>query len=336
MSLSVKCPTCGKELLAADELVGKLASCPHCQTQFPVTMSATRTVSGTSATATRQPTAAPSVPAGTIPVAKPLNLRTAPSLLQAESDAPGPPSTTPPPPTGASQSALKHAAAPHNAPPQTPPGPRSSPAAHPPASLYPPGQSPRPTSVENTNTTAPAAKVPRRSPSLPSREARPARFIPADVSATRVELGHDGQLPVLQLDEVTQVDAEGQNARESKPWFLAAAVAISVCMSVALFLVDADRAPAERATKQSARSEIEMYYIAPAAQSQLYSQLLAQALQANNKGDYAKERRRYKQVLDLLHAENKDPLRGLTGQVNAPGPPNDRHLEELLSTLVDD
>jgi hypothetical protein len=63
---------------------------------------------------------------------------------------------------------------------------------------------------------------------------------------------------------------------------------------------------------------------------------LREALQANNKGDYATERRRYHQVLDLLHAENNDPLSGLTGQANAAKPPHDRHLEEMLSALVDD
>lgn len=206
--------------------------------------------------------------------------------------------------------------------------------------MYPPGQSPRPAAPAGASVPAPAAKDAkdaRRSPSAkPLREARPARFIAADSSATRVELGHDGQLPVLQLEEAARVETGGDGARASNPWLLVAALIFSFGMSAVLLFVDTDRAPAEKTTKRSARLEIEMHYTAPAAVPQRYRKLLREALQAYNKGDYATERQRYKEVLFLLHAENKDPLTGLTGQVKAANPPNDRHLEELLSTLVDD
>ena len=361
MPVSVHCPTCGQELLAAAELVGKLALCPHCHTQFPITMPTAQTGSGTPATEAKRPEAPPSVPASSIPVAKPLDLRTAPSMLQPERDA-----ATPPPAPSASDAHAgdSPAATAQESTPNSPPASRTPQSLHLAASLYPPGQSPSPSIAETANaahakgqplpntatgkaapssasrptakSSPPAAKRARHSPSKPSREALPARFIAADASETRVELGHDGQLPILQLEEATRIDVDQQNASASNPWLLVAALAFSFGMSAVLLFVDTSGAPAERATKKSARSDIEMYYSRPVAQPQQYRRLLREALQAYNKEDYATERRRYKRVLDLLHAENKDLYSGLTGQVSAPKPPHDRHLEELLSTLVDD
>ncbi|HJN08449.1 MAG TPA: hypothetical protein QF564_07135 [Pirellulaceae bacterium] len=292
MSVSVQCPTCSKELLAAAELVGKLASCPHCQAQFPITKSATRTVGETPATETATETRYP----------EPANLY--------------PPGQSPSPSVSetANVASIKG---------QSLPGTAAGKAA--PQSTPPPA----------TRFSSPAAKSARPSPSKPSREARPARFIAADASETRVELGHDGQLPVLQLEEATRIDVDQENARTSNPWLLVAALAVSFGMSAVLLFVETDGAPAERTTKKSARRDVEMYYSRPVPQPQRYRQLLREALQAYNKEDYATERRRYKQVLDLLHAENNDRYSGLTGQVSASEPPNDRHLEELLSTLVD-
>jgi len=137
------------------------------------------------------------------------------------------------------------------------------------------------------------------------------------------------------LEEATRIDVDPQSARGSNPWLLVAALAASFGMSAVLLFVDTDRAPGEQTTKNSARGDIEFYYSRKEAEPQLYRELLRQALQAYNKEDYPTERRRYKRVLDLLHAENKDPYSGLTGQISASQPPSDRHLEELLSTLVD-
>lgn len=330
MPVSVHCPSCSKELLADDALIGKLASCPHCQSQFPVTMSATRAIGGGPAPAAvphttprvATPPVTASVTASSVPLAKPLNVRTAPSLLQAAVDtAPAEAQAHPVPPTATNL---------------YPPGHSPSPVAKPVATANP---TPVATPTAKTFTTprpAPVASASPRPSARPSREARPARFIPADASATRVELGHDGQLPVLQLEESSRADVDPQRNTQTNPWLLVAALVFSFGMSAVLLFVETDRAPTERATKRSARTALETYYLTPATQPQPYRQLLAQALQAYNKGDYATERRRYKQVLDLLHAENNDPLSGLTGQVSAANPPHDRHLEELLSTLVDD
>ncbi len=140
---------------------------------------------------------------------------------------------------------------------------------------------------------------------------------------------------MLQLEEAARVDTDQQQANASNPWLLAVALIVSFGMSAVLLFVDLDNGPSEVEAKRAARSEIETYYSSVSTQPQPYRKLLREALQANNRGDYATERRRYHQVLDLLHAENKDPLSGLTGQVSAEKPPHDRHLEELLSTLVD-
>jgi hypothetical protein len=354
MSLSVQCPTCSNELLAADELVGKLASCPHCQTQFPITMSPARIVETPGTVPRHSEAASPSVALGSIPDAKPLNLRTAPSMLRPTADA-----STPPTSVGETDSDNTPGETTQATNPIEPPASRAQPDQHA-ASLYPPGQVPAASESEthaaksSTGTNQPApvssqllpASSPRpdaksatkknsRSSSGPAREARPARFIAAESSETRVELGHDGQLPVLKLEEATHIDVDDRNTRDSNPWLLVAALAFSFGMSAVLLFVDTSGTPAEQTTKTSARGDIEMYYSRPVAKPNRYRKLLREALQAYNKEDYATERKRYKLVLDLLHAENNDPYSGLTGQVSASQPPNDRHLEELLSTLVD-
>ena len=43
MTVRVKCPKCGKELSAPDELLGKVAMCPRCRNPFPVARSAAPT-----------------------------------------------------------------------------------------------------------------------------------------------------------------------------------------------------------------------------------------------------------------------------------------------------
>ena len=37
MPQTVKCPRCGKELIAPDELIGKVAACPQCHEPIPIT-----------------------------------------------------------------------------------------------------------------------------------------------------------------------------------------------------------------------------------------------------------------------------------------------------------
>lgn len=166
-----------------------------------------------------------------------------------------------------------------------------------------------------------------------------ARFIIADATARRMELGASGQLPHLVLDEAQKKEVPEEASGGSKTWILLAAVGASVLLSVGLLFFDATGGSLEPSDKGKARKDLERRYVQELATKEPRppcQPFLARGLQAYNRGDYAEERRLYRHVLDMLHSEGKDPIKGITGAVNTQSNsmPNDIELEELLSTLL--
>ncbi|MBP85869.1 MAG: hypothetical protein CMJ64_03990 [Planctomycetaceae bacterium] len=191
-------------------------------------------------------------------------------------------------------------------------------------------------------TKASQAAQPPTSPALRARApvqraAKAARFIAAASTDTAIQLGQDGQLPSLVLEEgrAKETDDESQ---KSSPYLLVAALCISLGGSVAMLLIDTEVQRSEGQDKPQARELIERHYISQPGQilSEPYQDELRAALQAHNQGDYATERRHYRDVIERLKAENNNELKGLTGQVRAAQPPNDEHLEKQLATLLRD
>ena len=198
--------------------------------------------------------------------------------------------------------------------------------------------------VRRPATTADAPRQPQKPSAAPAapraaapvqRAAKAARFIAAESTETAIQLGQDGQLPSLVLEEGT-AKGKDEEAQKSSPFLLVAALCISLGASVAMLLLDPQVQQSERADKPRARELIEQHYISQPGQILLepYQDELRAALQAHNKGDFATERRLYRRVIQRLKAENNNELRGLTGQVRGFEPPNDKDLEELLTILL--
>jgi hypothetical protein len=178
-------------------------------------------------------------------------------------------------------------------------------------------------------------------PAAPRRKPTKAKFIAADATTTKIEIGDDGQLPQLKLAEVSDTEPKPQSRRFSSPLLLVLALAVSTSLSVAMLFWDASAERPEAESKADARQSLIDDYINSPPKLEPYKMLLRRALQAHSRGEYRTERRLYRQVLDMLHAEDKNRAgnrRGLTGlrEERDNRPPNDQHLKEQLTILLRD
>jgi len=240
----------------------------------------------------------------------------------------------PPPPSG-------QRPAPHPSEASSPADPAiaKQPVRTPPATdaYFPPGKAPAamPTAAPPEPVQQPTRPKPRAAPATAtSRAAQPARFIAGESTETAIELGRDGQLPMLVLTEGKSnavTDADGQT---SNPLLLVGVLCFSLLASLSMLLFDTTAYYAEPDSKNDARAQIEARYVKGNPLREPYQDVLAAALQAHHKGDYDQERNHYKQVLKMLREENKNAYTGITGRVSAPLPPNDEHLDSLLRTLL--
>jgi hypothetical protein len=222
-------------------------------------------------------------------------------------------------------------------PPPPPSGQRPAPRATPTADAAPPAVAKQP--ARSKQQAAPATSTPRA--------ARPARFIAGESTETTIELGRDGQLPMLVLTEGKANAATEADGQKSNPLLLVGVLCFSLLASLSMLLLDTTAYYAEPDSKTEAREQIEAHYVKGKPLRAPYQDELAAALQAHHKRDYAQERTRYKQVLKMLREENKT-LTGVTGRAEAPKlpdgellqpnhnhwQPNDEHLESLLRTLL--
>jgi hypothetical protein len=166
------------------------------------------------------------------------------------------------------------------------------------------------------------------------RAAQPARFIAGESTDTAIELGRDGQLPMLVLAAGKSNAATDADGQKSNPLLLVGVLCFSLLASLSMLLIDTTAYYAEPDSKHEARAQIESHYVKGNPLREPYQNELAAALQAHHKEDYAQERKHYKQVLKMLREENKNAYTGITGRVSAPLPPNDEHLDLLLRTLL--
>jgi hypothetical protein len=180
-------------------------------------------------------------------------------------------------------------------------------------------------------------------PQPPARISQTARFIAADPSALRVQLGADGKLPELLLDDADkqQEAVAEEKPQSSPPWLLMGVFAISIAMSMAMLFMEVEGGGAVGQRSQVlARTQLKQLYTGDYPPLAPYQQRVRQALQAFQRGDRDEERRLLREVLDILHAESKSRTTGITGMIDAPDPPignpSDRHLESLISTLLAD
>lgn len=160
-----------------------------------------------------------------------------------------------------------------------------------------------------------------------------AKFIAADAGARKLDLGADGKLPALKLEESAGAAVEETGESASNPWLLIGVLAFSIVTSIAMLLIDASPRRSEREAKVDARQEILRQYVEPPnpRATRPFQQRLRRALQAHSRGDAEAERMHYRAVSDMLQADDLHPLRGLTGDVAT-----DDRLKELLAILLRD
>ncbi len=311
MPLTIRCPKCGKELVAPDELLGKVAACPQCNLTFPVTGSGR---------GSKPPLATPSGP--------PAAVSAAPVRASANPVAPSPLAmsaipTNVPPPSGTTSATT---------PPPPPPDVRGS---TPPPESIATNVRPetRPPKVASTALSSPANGPLANAVAAP-RSANAARFITANPTERRIDLGADGRLPELVLQEGAKTEQTSATPRATNPLVLVAVLAVSFGLTAAMLLLDTESRRTESELKAQARDDLALHYTRSYRRLEPYQEQLRQALQFHNQGKYAEERGCYRRVLDLLHEEHRENLKGLTGVRHGTSPPNDEHLESLLSQLL--
>lgn len=173
-----------------------------------------------------------------------------------------------------------------------------------------------------TSTTAREGKRSRR------RKRQVARIITDSSGEARVQLGEDGQLPELALDEDM---TGGQPSRErsgSNRLLLYLLVAASSAGSLLLLVMEG---PVGRSSNpgQLARSELKtLLPDKPTADTPRWQLLIWEALAANSRNDRAGEQRALASLRDLLNAEDLGET-GLTGNIN-----DDQKLRKHVARLI--
>jgi len=157
-----------------------------------------------------------------------------------------------------------------------------------------------------------------------------ARFITTDQGDSLVKLGEDGHLPELSL-----ADGSGGNrnkklrAKSDSKGGIYLLLGFSVFASMILALLDLDPASVSDNERAKARAVIAEFYPKVGAEPEPYQQHLIEARLARSRGNRAEEVRHYREVLDLLNAEDTNVRTGLTGNQN-----QDRRLREAIGIVV--
>jgi hypothetical protein len=324
MAIRTQCPRCKQPLSVPNKLAGSYASCPRCQGRFWVSKDAPLDPSVSDS--------AGSLPAGT------LTLTQVPSVMPPAAAPPGRAAPSPafpgssqavPPPASAAASAATL--------PQVPPR-QYFPSVTPLAPVAPASAAPIPL--------PPVDGAPNTPPAAPPQARKVARLVSADAAQSTLKLAADGQLPNLQLQEGDKKDKGQGQSRSIPPVVMIPAWIVSVVLTVGIVMLNGDNGGSNVSTqvKKDALAKIEdpQFFGDPARAELLpYQRLLREARQAHARGDFKAERKYYKQVLDLLHAETWGGAtaagsstrleKGITGSRE-----HDRELEQLILTVLGD
>lgn len=193
------------------------------------------------------------------------------------------------------------------------------------------------------------------------REKHVARFI-TDQGGPMVELGADGHLPELALQDGPGTKTRRATSRSSSPVLLYGILGLSMAACLAMLLIDPTPQTVTETSKSVARRELVRFFgmseeqiaqrereikrdpkvrwpwpsgkkpvglMGPENVPARWQKDLRAARIARTRGDYAAERAAYRQVLDELNAEDHDLHFGLTGD-----PGGDRELKRLVSIAI--
>lgn len=166
--------------------------------------------------------------------------------------------------------------------------------------------------------------------SRPGKRKNVARFI-TDQGGPLVELGADGNLPELSLEDDPARKEKSDQPKQSNTAILYAALGLSFLASLAMLFADPDTTSNSDMTKADAREDIVRFFGAGDNDDELerWRRLLRSARLARSSGDYKTEVRRYRQVLELLRSEDRDPHIGITGRLT-----DDEELSKLIGVII--
>jgi hypothetical protein len=173
-------------------------------------------------------------------------------------------------------------------------------------------------------------KVSRKPKTKKSPQASVAKFITNREGDALVQLGADGKLPELSLQEDRQTSTKTTKKKASNPNILYAALAASFFVSIMILLLDTSGFETAPVKVESVRKDITKFYEKPGQEPHKYQLELRQAELAHAKADYKKEKLHYRRVLFMLQAQDTNPLKGLTGD----GPTTDEELKTLVISLL--
>jgi len=175
-----------------------------------------------------------------------------------------------------------------------------------------------------------AKESPKMPPKPQERKGRKvARFITDQAGDRLVRLGEDGKLPQLSLAVSRQEQKTQRSSHQQSSPLIYVAVGISLVMSLAMLLIDADSSGSTAAGRARARRDIVRFY-ANAENPKPYQRDLRQAELAHKAGDRQAERRAYQRVLDRLNSEDvANSVNGLTGDKR-----DDEELRRLIGILM--
>ena len=230
-------------------------------------------------------------------------------------------------------------------------GQSPQPATPPPTPLAPTPPAPPPpapsSQTPTLQTPPPAVNAPPVQAPLPGRKV--ARFVSAEAAQSTLQASEDGQLPELQLQEGEKKRKQQARERTVSPAVLLGVLSLSVVLSMMMVLSgtgpedDADAKAEKRVLIQ------EKHFAAAGVGGDLehapplkpYQRLLREAQLAHERNNFRSERRKYREVLDLLRQE-RGTIEGAPGTIGrrfegvTGSAEDDKELEGWIRTLLKD
>lgn len=160
------------------------------------------------------------------------------------------------------------------------------------------------------------------------RKRQVARFI-TDKGDPLVELGADGQLPELALQEGQAGRERSTKPKETNPLVLYSVLALSFVMTLGLLLLDNGMESRRELSKAEARRKIATFYGRESDELKPYQLALRAAHLAHSRADRRTELQEYRLVLDALTAEDANQHIGLTGHFES-----DKELKRLIGIII--
>ena len=172
------------------------------------------------------------------------------------------------------------------------------------------------------------SKKSRRKSKSGQRKKNVARFI-TDQGGPLVELGADGHLPELALQDDPNRKEKQAKPQQSNSALLYSVLGLSFVASLAMLFAEADPPSVSELSKAEAREEIVRFFGSDEKDLEQWQRQLRAARLAHSRGDAETELATYRRVLAVLKSEDRDPHVGITGHLTT-----DEELKRLIGIII--